>query len=85
MASPAVIVEVISSTDPVGFVDPFGTFTGKCENDCLAPDGCIEGCDDMIEVVSLGKHELGGRRGASGCWERFCYRYYDPWGAQPEW
>ena len=44
----------------MGSVDPPGTFGVKCENDCLAPDGCIEDCDDMIEVVFSGKHELGG-------------------------
>ena len=57
MASLAVNVEVMSSTDPVGFVDSFGTFGEKCENDYLTPDGCTEECDDMIEVVSLEKHE----------------------------
>ena len=53
VASPAVIVEVMPSTDPVGLVDPFGTLRGKCENDCLALDDCIENCNDIIEVGGL--------------------------------
>ena len=53
VASPAVVVEVMSSTDHVGLVDPFGTLGGKCENDCLALDDCIENCDDISEVGDL--------------------------------
>ena len=53
VVSPAVIVEAMPSTDPVGLVDPFGTLGGKCENDCLALDDSIENCDDIIEVGGL--------------------------------
>ena len=38
----------------------FKTFGLNCENDCLATDGCIENCDDMVEVAPFGVHELGG-------------------------
>ena len=49
-ASPAIIVGVMPSTDSVGLVDSVGTLDGKCKNDCLAPDDCIENCDDIMEV-----------------------------------
>ena len=60
VASSAVIVEVASSTDPVGFVGPSGTFGSSCENSSLASDGCIEDCGNIAEVASLDEHELGG-------------------------
>ena len=49
VASPAVIVEVMLSTDHMDLVDPLGKFGVKYENDCLACDSCIEYCDDTGE------------------------------------
>ena len=60
VASSAVIVEVASSTDSVGFVDSLETFELNCESDCLATNVSLENCDDMVEVVPLEEHELGG-------------------------
>ena len=51
--SSAVIIEVASSTNPVGFVDPSRTFVVNCENDSWNPDGCLEDCGDLVEVASL--------------------------------
>ena len=51
-SSSAVLVEVASSTDSMGFVDPSRTFGVNRKNGSLAPDGCIEDCGDMVEVAS---------------------------------
>ena len=53
VVTPAVLVEVMPSTDSVGLVDSVVTLDGKCENDWLALDDCIENCDDIMEVGGL--------------------------------
>ena len=59
-AASSAVAEVASEADPVGLVDPYGTFGVGDDDSSLAPQDCIVDCGNLAEVAFLDNHDVGG-------------------------